>query len=202
MSLSKIQASKSLNTFNLNNDNEENKKIFTNLFNDLCINKNNILESSNLNTNKVSKNILRIINPIIKGLLKDSNKHITKDEFLFYMNNLFYNISSIDKRLLIYTYNNKSNKNNSFILSNNNYNNLKKSAFAMRPATPNFSTRANLYKNEIINKNNIYEYNYYNSDKNREMNFLNNNGGFRNSKTQKNIDEFLYGNNSHYYYGF
>ena len=118
------------------------------------------------------------------------------------MNNLFYNISSIDKRLLIYTYNNKSNKNNSFILNNNNYNNLKKSAFAMRPATPNFSTRANHYKNEIINKNNIYEYNYYSGDKSREMNFLNNNGGFRNSKIQKNIDEFLYGNNSHYYYGF
>ena len=80
-----LSASKSSNTFNLNNDNGENKKIFENLFNDLCINKNNILECNNLNTNKVSKNILRIINPIIKELLKDKNRHIAKDDFLFYM---------------------------------------------------------------------------------------------------------------------
>ena len=151
-----------------------------------------------MNTNKISKNILRIINPIIKELLKDKNRQITKDDFLFYMNNLFNNISSIEKRLLIYTYHNIYNKNNSFIIKNN-YNNLKKSGFSMRPSTPNYSMRAYHYKNEIINKNNIYEYNYYNSDKNR-MNLLKNNGDFRNSQIQKNIDEYLYGNKSNYYY--
>ena len=121
----------------------------------------------------------------------------------FFMNKLFDNISSIDRRLIIYTYNNRNNKNNSFISNNNKYNNLKKNVFAIRPATPNFSIGANHYKNELLNKNYNYEYNYYNSDKIREINNISKNNieRFQKSRMQKNIDEYLYGSNNHYNYG-
>ena len=47
-------------------------------------------------------------------VLNNKDKPIEKEEFLALMNNLFNQISSIDRRLLIYTYNNRYIKNNSF----------------------------------------------------------------------------------------
>ena len=174
------------------------------MFKDLDLDEDNIIYGKNLNIAQIPKNILRIISPIIKEILKNKNKAITKDEFIFFMNQLFDNISPIERRLIIYSYNNRKNKNNSFVSYNNKYNNLKKNIFSMRPATPNFSIGTNHYKNEIINKNYNYGYNYYNSDKIREFNNISNNNkdGYPKSRTQKNIDEYLYGNNSHYYYGY
>ena len=196
-----FSASKSSKSYNLNNDKDENKKVFINLFNDLDLDQDNIIMGQNLNTNKVPKNIIRIINPVIKEILKNKNKPIKKDEFIFLMNKLFNNISSIDKRLLIYTYNNRHTKTHSFISDYYNYNNIKKSAFSNRPGTPNYSIRKH-YLNEIINKNYNYDYNYFNSDKIQKMNMLNKNNNVENSRTQKNIDDYLYGTNNHYYYGF
>ena len=118
------------------------------------------------------------------------------------MNNLFNQISSIDRRLLIYTYNNRYIKNNSFIANNYNYNNLKKSIFTVRPGTPNYSIRANQYKDELMNKNFTYEYNYFDKDLIKRMNINNkdNKIGFPNSLIQKNVNEYLYGNNKYYNY--
>ena len=192
--LRQFSASKSSNNFNLKNDNQ---KVFINLFNDLDTDKDNIIIGNNLNVNRVPKNILRIINPIISQLLKDKNRQIRKEDFIFEMNNLFNNMSSIDKRLLIYTYNNRHNKNNSFLSDSN----IKKQAFTMRPSTPNYSMKINNYKNQIMNKNNNYDYNNY-SNNAIEMNSINKNVDLQNQRIQKNIDEYLYGNNSHYYYGF
>ena len=56
--------------------------------------------------------------------------------------------------------------------------------------------------NEIINKNYNYNYNYFNSDKIKKMDLANKNNDFQNSRTQKNIDDYLYGNNKHNYYEF
>ena len=194
-----LLTSKSSNNCYFNNDVKENKNIFINLFNDLDIDEDNIIIGNNLNTSKVPKNILRIINPVIKEILKNKNKPIAKDEFIFYMNNLFNNMSSIDKRLLIYTYNNRHNKNKSFIIYNNN----KNTATTMRPSTPNYSTRANHFKNEMNKRINYnYEYNYYNYDKMRQMNCLNDNIGIQNTKMQKDINQYLYGNNNNYYNGY
>ena len=199
-----LSASKSSNNCNLNNI-EDNKNIFINLFNDLDTDKDNVIVGNSLNTNKIPKNILRIINPLINGILKDKIRPITRDEFIFYMNNIFNNMSPIDKRLLIYTYNNNNqNKNKLFMFNYNNYSNSKKTAHTMRPGTPNYSMRSIHNKKDKINNNYGYN-NYYNNDKNKNTNIFNNNinnYGFHNSRTQKNIDKYLYGNNSHYYYGF
>ena len=118
------------------------------------------------------------------------------------MNKLFNEISSIDKRLLIYTYNNRHMKNNSFISNNNNYNNLKKSLLTVRPGTPNYSIRENQYNNEIINRNYNYKYNYFNNDQIKRINMSNNYNKihYQNSLIQKNINEYLYGNNNYYHY--
>ena len=194
-----LLTSKSSNNCYFNSDTKENKNIFINLFNDLDIDEDNIIIGNNLNTSKVPKNILRIISPMIKEILKNKNKPITKDEFIFYMNNLFNNMSSIDKRLLIYTYNNRKNKNKSFIIYKNNNN----TAVTMRPSTPNYSIRANHFKNEMNKRTNYnYEYNYYNFDKMKKINDLNGNLGFQNTKTQKEINQYLYGNNNNYYHGY
>ena len=194
------------NNCNLNlNTIEDNRNIFVNLFNDLCIDKNRELIWNNINTKKIPKNIIRILNPLINGILKDKIRPITKDEFIFYMNDIFNNMPPIDKRLLIYTYYNKLSKNNLYMANNNNNYYTEKTAHILRPGTPNFSMRSiHNSKSDLINKN-YKEYNYYNNDENRKTYVINDdidNIDFQNTKVQKNINEYLYGNNSNYYYGF
>jgi hypothetical protein len=205
-SASKITNYSNNSNLNLNNI-EDNKSIFINLFNDLCIDKNKELIENNINIKKIPKNIIRILNPLINGILKDKIRPITKNEFIFYMNDIFNSMSPIDKRLLIYTYYNKLSKNNLYKANNNNnYYYTEKTAHILRPGTPNFSMRSiHNSKSDLINKNYNYEYNYYNNDKIRKTYVINDdidNIDFQNTKVQKNINEYLYGNNSNYYYGF
>ena len=136
---------------------------------------------------KYTTNILCIINPIIKELLNDRNRQISKEEFILYMNDLFNNLSSVDRRLIIYTYNIKHTKNNSLVL-NNYKNNYSQMQFA---ETPDFSLK---------NKYNYY-YNYNNKQK-TPMNNLKNTVGFQSPKSQKKLESFLYGKNSNFYHGF
>ena len=109
-----------------------------------------------------------------------------KEEFISCMNELFNNISSYDKRLIIYTYNTKYNQNKSLVLNNhkNNFTQLHK-----RAETPDFSLK---------NKYNFY----YNDNNNKPMNNLKNNIGFQSSKAQKKLEQFLYGSNTKFYNGF
>ena len=165
---------------------EEYRNIFINLFNTINKEEKNFISGNTLNISKVPKNILIIINPIIKELLKNKNIKMNKDEFISCMNELFNNISSIDKRLIIYTYKNRSSKNNSLIINNSKSN---FSQFQIRPETPDFSLK------------NKYNY-YYNNMQKMSANNLKNNVGFQSSKSQKKVEEFLYGNNSNFYHGF
>ena len=179
-------------SFNINNSSstmfsdEEYRNIFINLFNTINKEEKNFISGNTLNISKVPKNILVIINPIIKELLKNKNIKMNKEEFISCMNELFNNISSIDKRLIIYTYKNRSSKNNSLIINNSKSN---FSQFQIRPETPDFSLK------------NKYNY-YYNNMQKMSANNLKNNVGFQSSKSQKKVEEFLYGNNSNFYHGF
>ena len=167
---------------------DENRNIFINLFNTLNNSEKDFISGNNINIHKVPKNILCIINPIIKELLHNRNKQMSKEEFILCMNDLFNNISSVDRRLIIYTYNIKHTKNNSLVLNNyrNNY-----SQIQLRAETPDFSLK------------NKYNYSYNNINKQKTpMNNLKSTVGFQNSKSQKKIEEFLYGNNSNFYHGF
>ena len=178
----------------------DNKTIFLNLFNSLDTKEKNEISGNNINMKKIPKNILRIINPIIKDLLNNKNKKITKDEFITQMNDLFYNISPIDKRLLIYTYNIKHNKNISFIINNNINNNYVHNFHQIhnRAETPNFSMKNKYFKNIENNDNNYSGY----KESKKQFNNLKNNLELQSSKAQKNIENFLYGKNSNYNYGF
>ena len=194
ISNSHIFSSKSFSNKSLNNNSnsviyseEENKNIFINLFNSINNGEKEFISGYSLNMGKIPKNILVILNPIIKELLKNKNRQLNKEDFISCMNELFNNISSVDKRLIIYTYKNKHNKSNSLVLnsSKNNFSQIK-----IKPETPDYS-----WKNK-------YNY-YYNNDMQKmPMNNLKNNFGYKSSKTQKKIEEFLYGDNSNFYHGF
>ena len=178
---------------------EENRHIFINLFNSLSNGEKEFISGNSINIHKISKNILCIINPIIKELLNDRNRQISKEEFILYMNDLFNNLSSVDRRLIIYTYNIKHTKNNSLVLNNykNNY-----SQIQLRAETPDFSlkNKYNYYYNNNSNINN--NNNNINSKQKTPMNNLKNTVGFQSPKSQKKLESFLYGKNSNFYYGF
>ena len=180
-------------SFNINNScstmvsEEENRNIFINLFNAINKEQKNYISGNTLNLSKVPKNILLIINPIIQELLNNKKVKIKKEEFISCMNELFNNISSVDKRLIIYTYRNKNSKNNSLVI-NNNKSNFRQ--FRIRPETPDFSLK------------NKYNYYYNNMQKMSLNNLKNNYVDFQSSKTQKKVEEFLYGSNANFYHGF
>ena len=185
---SKSFSNKSLtNTNTIQFSEEENKKIFLNLFNAINKGESDYISGNSLNLSKVPKNILIIINPIIKELLNNKYIRMNKEEFITCMNELFNNISSVDKRLIIYTYNNRHKKNKSLVLTNNknNFNQIK-----IRSETPDYSLKSK------------FSYYYNNNIPKKQMNNLKNNFGFQSSKAQKKIEEFLYGNDSNFYYGF
>ena len=180
-------------SFNINNScstmvsEEENRNIFINLFNAINKEQKDYISGNTLNLSKVPKNILLIINPIIQELLNNKDVKIKKEEFISCMNELFNNISSVDKRLIIYTYRNKNSKNNSLVI-NNNKTNFRQ--FRIRPETPDFSLK------------NKYNYYYNNMQKMSLNNLKNSYVDFQSSKTQKKVEEFLYGSNANFYHGF
>ena len=67
----------------------------------------------------------------------------------------------------------------------NNFNQIK-----IRSETPDYSLKSK------------FSYYYNNNIPKKQMNNLKNNFGFQSSKAQKKIEEFLYGNDSNFYYGF
>ena len=91
----------------------ENKiNAFINLFNDLDSDQDGIISPININLNKIPKNILNIIEPLISEL-KEENQSLTQEVFLLAMNKLFDDISLLEKREIIKTYKNNRKVNKS-----------------------------------------------------------------------------------------
>ena len=154
----------------------ENKmNAFINLFNDLDSDQDGIISPINININKVPKNILNIIQPLISEL-KEENQSLTQEIFLIAMNKLFEDISLLEKREIIKTYknNHKINKSldlkNSTIrstymdknmtndkLANNYYNKTLKNFYNLSNTSKNKNSKEIFYKknNENIGKINI-----------------------------------------------
>ena len=98
---------------------ENKKRAFNNLFNDLDSDQDGIISGINININKIPKNIINIIQPLLIEL-KEDNQTLNKDEFLITMDKLFEDISFIEKREVINKYKNIFRKNKSLDLKNKN----------------------------------------------------------------------------------
>ena len=120
---------KNNNNFQENNEVKNTKKIndkifsenkiraFNNLFNDLDSDQDGIISGINININKIPKNIINIIQPLLIEL-KEDNQTLNKDEFLIAIDKLFEDISFIEKREIINKYKNIFRKNKSLDLKN------------------------------------------------------------------------------------
>ena len=122
-------------------------KVFTELYNELDNDKDNLITPININTSTLSKEVFKIIEPVITEL-KEDNQTLTCCEFIKVMFKLFEDTDYIDKKILIGTYNNKY-KNNSCLLSkskSNSYFDISK-----KKLSNSFSMKAK----SIINNNQI-----------------------------------------------
>ena len=137
--------------------NESNRKAFSNLFNVLDSDQDDLITSVSINLNNVPQKILKIIEPLLIEL-KEDNQTLNQDEFIKAMNKLFENISFTDRREIINEYNNyntkkQTNENNKILereCKNYNFN-------FSRPKTPVFISYNNNYNNikekKVVNKN-------------------------------------------------
>ena len=138
---SKVESEKLLN--------EANNKAFSNLFNELDSDQDNLITSFHINLNNIPNNILKIIEPLLIEL-KEDNQTLNQDEFIKAMTKLFENISSTERRQIINEYNNRRQRN----ISDKNDN---------IPINYNKNKKNNsLSKNKNNNLNNI-NYKNYNS---------------------------------------
>ena len=140
----------------------ENKmNAFINLFNDLDSDQDGIISPININLNKIPKNILNIIEPLISEL-KEENQSLTQEVFLLAMNKLFDDISLLEKRQIIKTYKNNRKVNKSLdsknSISHNTFNdkNMIKDKLAINYYN---KTLKNFYKlhNTSKNRKNIFD---------------------------------------------
>jgi hypothetical protein len=137
---SKVQSTKYLN--------EANYKAFSNLFNELDSDQDNLITSLTMNLSNIPNNILKIIEPLLVEL-KEDQQTLNQDEFIKAMGKLFENISSTERRQLISEYNNtrQKNANKDILMRNSNKN--KKNYSLIKKDTDN-----NLNFNNISNINN------------------------------------------------
>ena len=140
--------------------NEANNKAFSNLFNELDSDQDNLITSLNINLNNIPNNILKIIEPLLIEL-KEDNQTLNQDEFIKAMTKLFENISSTERRQLVNEYNNRKQKNI------NDKNKIRKNNSLIKNERKNYIT--NYISN--INNNRINTRNYVSTDNN---NFDNN----------------------------
>ena len=158
---SKVQSTKYLN--------EANYKAFSNLFNELDSDQDNLITSLSMNLSNIPNNILKIIEPLLVEL-KEDQQTLNQDEFIKAMSKLFENISSTERRQLISEYSNTKLKNINKDISMKNSNKNKKNYSLIRKDTDN-----NLNFNNISNINNsrISKKSYlYFDDNNFDNNFL------------------------------
>ena len=99
--------------------NETNKKAFSNLFNILDSDQDDLITSVSININNIPENIYKIIEPLLIEL-KEDIQTLNQDEFIKAMNKLFENISFSKRRELINEYN-KYNITSKTSRYNNNY---------------------------------------------------------------------------------
>ena len=111
-------------------------KVFTKLFNDLDSDQDNLITSLTINTSDIPKNILKIMEPILKELRED-NQTLNCEEFILVMIRLFEDTPLVDRQNLINYYRNKIKMDNHSL---------------QRSKTPN---HFELYKNDINLNNNI-----------------------------------------------
>ena len=104
--------------------NETNKKAFSNLFNILDSDQDDLITSVSININNIPENIYKIIEPLLIEL-KEDNQTLNQDEFIKAMNKLFENISFSKRRELINEYN-KYNITSKTTRYNNNYKEINK----------------------------------------------------------------------------
>ena len=134
--------------------NEANNKAFSNLFNELDSDQDNLITSLHINLNNISNNIIKIIEPLLIEL-KEDNQTLNQDEFIRAMTKLFENISSTERRLLINEYNNRKQK---IIKDKNLLNNYDKNLlnnYNKNRIRKNNSLTKGLRKNNISNINNF-----------------------------------------------
>jgi len=148
-------------------------KAFNNLFNDLDSDQDGIISGINLKINRIPKNILNIIEPLLIEL-KEDNQTLNKDEFILAMDKLFEDISLIEKREIINKYKNGCRKNKSLDVKNSN-NNLQR-----------IYNNKNYYTNNFHLNNNTEKFaiNYYNKVRNM-FNELSNKRNQKNNNTNK-----------------
>ena len=99
---SKVQSKKYLN--------EANYKAFSNLFNELDSDQDNLITSLSMNLSNIPNNILKIIEPLLVEL-KEDQQTLNQEEFIKAMSKLFENISSTERRQLISEYTNTKQRN-------------------------------------------------------------------------------------------
>ena len=154
--------------------NEANRKAFSNLFNELDSDQDNLINSLNINLNNIPDNVLKIIEPLLIEL-KEDNHTLNQDEFIKAMTKLFENISSTDRRQIINEYHkrrqnniNGNNKNNFINNYNKNINKPRKNySFFKNERDSNTSHLTNVSNNRFITRN------YVSTDNNNfDNNFL------------------------------
>ena len=139
--------------------NESNRKAFSNLFNVLDSDQDDLITNVSINLNNVPQKIIKIIRPLLIEL-KEDNQTLNQVEFIKAMNKLFENISFTDRRELINEYNNyntrkQKDEKNKFLNREdmNYYHNFNFS----RPKTPMFTAHNHNYNDKkakkVINKN-------------------------------------------------
>ena len=143
------------------------------MFNDLDSDQDGIISGINLKINRIPRNILNIIEPLLIEL-KEDNQTLNKDEFILAMDKLFEDISLIEKREIINKYKNGCRKNKSLDIKNSN-NNLQR-----------IYNNKNYYKNNFHWNNNTEKLaiNYYNKVRNL-FNELSNKRNQKNNNTNK-----------------
>ena len=128
--------------------NEVKIRAFKNIFKDLDGDQDNLINSINININKIPKKVYKIIEPLLNEL-KEDNQSLNKEEFLIAMNKLFDDISSMERRIIVNIYGKKLRNNNSFNL----YTSFSKDNNKTRMSTPNYYIR-NYKIKSIPHKNN------------------------------------------------
>ena len=136
--------------------NESNRKAFSNLFNILDSDQDDLITSVSINLNNIPEKIIKIIQPLLIEL-KEDNQTLNQDEFIKAMNKLFENISFTDRRELINEYNNyntkKQNNEKNNLMNQKDINNYSHFNFS-RSKTPIFiEYNKNMKEKKVVNKN-------------------------------------------------
>ena len=151
---------------------ENKQRAFNNLFNALDSDQDGIISGMNVNTNKISKKIIKIIEPLLIEL-KEENQNLNKNEFILAMDKLFEDISLIEKNEIINRYMNISKRKKSLDLRNNNtyrnnnYQNRTQNYFYV-----NNNTNTNILSNKYYNKMMKFFNDLSSTNKNKNENIL------------------------------